>query len=75
MTWFGVLAPAGTPAAIVQQLNKAINRALEQPDVAEKLRSEGGEVLGGSPEKFSNLLRTDVPRWAQIVKASGASLD
>ncbi|WP_287803958.1 tripartite tricarboxylate transporter substrate binding protein [Diaphorobacter sp.] len=75
VTWFGVLAPAGTPAAIVQQLNKAINRALEQPDVAEKLRSEGGEVLGGSPEKFSNLLRTDVPRWAQIVKASGASLD
>ncbi|WP_312564866.1 tripartite tricarboxylate transporter substrate binding protein [Diaphorobacter sp.] len=75
VTWFGILAPAGTPAAIVQQLNKAINRALEQPDVAEKLRSEGGEVLGGSPEKFSNLLRTDVPRWAQIVKASGASLD
>ncbi|WP_313561927.1 tripartite tricarboxylate transporter substrate binding protein [Diaphorobacter nitroreducens] len=75
VTWFGVLAPAGTPVAIVQQLNKAINRALEQPDVAEKLRSEGGEVLGGSPEKFSNLLRTDVPRWAQIVKASGASLD
>ncbi|MDD2545586.1 MAG: tripartite tricarboxylate transporter substrate binding protein [Burkholderiaceae bacterium] len=74
-SWFGVLAPAGTPAAIVQQLNKAINQALVQPDVMEKLRSEGGDVLGGTPEKFSSLLRAEVPRWAKIVKDSGASLD
>ena len=75
VTWFGVLAPAGTPQAIVQQLNKAINDALLVPEVAEKLRSEGGEVLGGSPEKFAALLRAEVPRWARIVKDSGASLD
>jgi len=74
-SWYGVLAPAGTPAAIVQQLNKAINQALTQPDVAEKLRSEGGDVLGGTPEKFSTLLKAEVPRWAKIVKDSGASLD
>ncbi|SFD64908.1 tripartite tricarboxylate transporter substrate binding protein [Paracidovorax konjaci] len=74
-SWFGVLAPAGTPAPIVQQLNKAINQALAQPDVAEKLRSEGGDVLGGTPEKFSALLKAEVPRWAKIVKDSGASLD
>jgi hypothetical protein len=43
--------------------------------VAEKLRSEGCEVLGGSPEKFAALLRAEVPRWARIVKDSGASLD
>jgi tripartite-type tricarboxylate transporter receptor subunit TctC len=75
VTWFGVLAPAGTPAPIVAQLNKAINEALKQPDVAEKLRSEGGEVLGGSPEQFSQLLKAELPRWGQIVKNSGASLD
>ena len=75
VTWFGVLAPAGTPQAIVQQLNKAINDALLVPEVAEKLRSEGGEVLGGSSEKFAALLRAEVPRWARIVKDSGASLD
>jgi len=74
-SWYGVLAPAGTPAAIVQQLNKAINQALAQPDVTEKLRSEGGDVLGGTPEKFSTLLKAEVPRWAKIVKDSGASLD
>jgi tripartite-type tricarboxylate transporter receptor subunit TctC len=75
VTWFGVLAPAGTPAAIVQQLNKAINEALKQPEVAEKLRSEGGDVLGGTPEQFDQLLRAEVPRWGKIVKDSGASLD
>ncbi|MBO9678298.1 tripartite tricarboxylate transporter substrate binding protein [Paenacidovorax monticola] len=75
VTWFGILAPAGTPAPIVAQLNKAINQALVLPDVAEKLRSEGGEVLGGTPEQFGQLLRAEVPRWGKIVKDSGASLD
>ncbi len=75
VSWFGVLAPAGTPAPIIQTLNKAINQALAQPDVAEKLKSEGGDVLGGTPEKFSALLKAEVPRWAKIVKDSGASLD
>ena len=75
VTWFGILAPAGTPAPIVAQLNKAINQALQQPDVADKLRSEGGDVLGGTAEQFSALLKAEVPRWAKIVKDSGASLD
>ena len=75
VTWFGILAPAGTPAPIVQKLNQAVNEALKQPDVAERLRSEGGEVLGGSSEQFSQLLKAELPRWGQIVKNSGASLD
>lgn len=75
VTWFGVLAPANTPSDVVAQLSKAINQALKQPDVAEKLQSEGGEVLGGTPEQFSALLRAEVPRWAKIVKESGATLD
>ncbi|MEG0051743.1 MAG: tripartite tricarboxylate transporter substrate binding protein [Comamonas sp.] len=75
ISWFGILAPAGTSAPIIQKLNQAINQALKQPDVAEKLRSEGGDVLGGSPEQFAQLLRNEIPRWGQIVKKSGASLD
>ena len=75
VTWFGVLAPAGTPAPVVAQLNAAINAALQQPDVADKLRSEGGDVLGGSAERFTDLLRAEVPRWGKIVKDSGASLN
>ena len=75
VTWFGVLAPAGTPAPIVAQLNKAINAALQQPDVADKLRAEGGDVLGGTADQFGALLKAEVPRWGKIVKDSGASLD
>lgn len=75
ITWFGVLAPTGTPAPIVQQLNQAINAALQQPAVAEKLRSEGGDVLGGSAASFANLLQAEVPRWAKIVKDSGAGMN
>ena len=58
-----------------QQLNKAINQALQQADTAERLRFEGGDVLGGSVESFQQLLKTEIPRWAQIVKDSGAGLD
>jgi tripartite-type tricarboxylate transporter receptor subunit TctC len=75
VTWFGILAPAGTPAPIVAQLNKAINQALQHAEVADKLRSEGGDILGGSADQFGQLLRTEVPRWGKIVKDSGASLD
>ncbi|BEP96871.1 tripartite tricarboxylate transporter substrate binding protein (plasmid) [Acidovorax sp. A79] len=75
VTWFGILAPAGTPAPIVAQLNKAINQALQHAEVADKLRSEGGDVLGGPADQFGQLLRTEVPRWGKIVKDSGASLD
>lgn len=74
-TWYGVLAPKGTPDAVVARLNKAVNDALAQPDVIEKLRSEGGDVLGGTSQTFGQLLRTDLPRWGKIVKDSGASLD
>lgn len=75
VSWFGVLAPAGTPAPIVQQLNKAINQALVQPDASERLRYEGGEILGGSAQNFQQLLKAEIPRWARVVKDSGASLD
>lgn len=74
-SWFGVLAPAGTPPAVVKTLNAAINDALKDPIVADKLRGEGGDVLGGTPEQFSQLLRTELPRWARIVKDSGATVE
>lgn len=75
VTWYGILAPAGTPAPIIDQLNKAINAILTHADAAEQLRSEGGDVLGGSAEDFATLLRAEVPRWARIVKESGAHIE
>ena len=75
VTWFGILAPAGTPEAIIKTLNTEINKVLRLPDVAAKLKAEGGETLGGSPEQFSALLKSELPRWSKIVKASGAQID
>src|SRR5437879_4313886 len=59
ITWYGLLAPAGTPAVIIARLNAELNRALATPDVRERLAAEGGEVLGGSPERFASLLKAD----------------
>lgn len=73
--WYGVLAPAGTPAPIIARLNAEITRILQLPEVRERLSSEGGEILGGSPERFASYLKTELAKWSQIVKDSGARVD
>jgi len=75
VSWFGILAPAGTPAAIVKTLNTEINKVLQNPESASKLKADGGEVMGGTPETFAALLKADLPRWGKIVKESGATID
>ena len=74
-TWFGFVAPAGTPKDIVTLLNTEINKALQSPDVKKKLSDQGADVLGGSPETFAATIKSDLARWAPIIKASGATLD
>jgi len=74
-TWYGLLAPAGTPAAIIKRLNAEVNRVLGTPDVSGRLAAEGGEVLGGSPERFASLLKADHAKWGRVVKESGAKVD
>lgn len=74
-TWFGFVVPAGTPGNIVGDLNKNINAVLKQPAVRAKLMSEGGDVLGGTPEQFANLLSKELVRWGKVVKDSGTKLD
>jgi tripartite-type tricarboxylate transporter receptor subunit TctC len=73
--WYGVFAPAGTPKAIVAQLNVEIAKALESKDVQERLALAGCEPFKSSPEQFAQLVRDDLPRWAKIVKDSGATVD
>jgi tripartite-type tricarboxylate transporter receptor subunit TctC len=73
-TWFGVLAPAGTPAAVVTRVNQEIVKVLQLPDVKDKMVDGGGDVATG-PAAFAALLKSDLPRWARIVKESGAKAD
>ena len=75
VTWFGFLAPAGTPKDVVARLNSEFNKALQQPDLRKKLGDEGAEAAGGTPEQFAALIKEDIPRWGKIVKESGARVD
>ena len=74
-TWYGLLAPAGTPASVVSRLNGEVNRALASKEVRERLASEGGEVLGGSPERFAAFLSAEHAKWGRVVRESGAKVD
>jgi len=75
VTWFGILAPAGTPRPIVMQLNTEINKALHDPEVRKAIEKEGGEALGGTPEQFGELIKAEVAAWAPVVRESGAKVD
>ncbi len=74
-TWYGLLAPAGTPAGVVARLNAEVNRVLAQPGVRERLAGEGGEVLGGTPAQFAAFLAAEHAKWARVVADSGAKVD
>ena len=71
-TWHGILAPAATPADIVVKLNAEIARTLAQPAVKERLVGQGLDPVGGTPEQFGAYLKTEISKWAVVVKASGA---
>ncbi len=68
VAWWGVVAPAGTPAAVIAQLNDELVKALKAPDVAEKLAAQGMDVLGSKPEALQRFLQAEISRWAKVVK-------
>jgi tripartite-type tricarboxylate transporter receptor subunit TctC len=71
-TWHGILAPAGTSPEIVVKLNAEIARVLAQPAVKERLVGQGLDPVGGTSEQFGAYLKTEISKWAVVVKASGA---
>ncbi len=70
-TWFGCLAPVGTPADIINKLNAESVRALNAPAVKERMAGMGLFVVANKPEEFAELLKKEIPRWAKVVKDSG----
>jgi tripartite-type tricarboxylate transporter receptor subunit TctC len=75
VTWFGLLAPAGTPKDVIARLNAEFNKALQNPELRKKLGDEGADAAGGTPEQFAALIKDDIPRWGKVVKESGARVD
>ena len=74
-SWFGVLAPAGTPHEIVAKLNGTIAAWLATPEAKEKLLAQGAIAAGGSPDDFARHIDRETVKWATVVKASGAHID
>ncbi|MGZ9005480.1 MAG: Bug family tripartite tricarboxylate transporter substrate binding protein [Burkholderiales bacterium] len=73
--WYGVFVPAGTPPELIARLHKEIVRALAMPDVRERLSSEGAELVGNSPREFDAFVRSELVKWAKVVKLSGAKAE
>ena len=69
--WYGVLAPAATPRAIVERLNGELVRVLKLPDVQQRLRGEAYEVIADTPDQFAAAIRAEIAKWAPIVKQAG----
>jgi len=74
-SWFGILAPAGTPAPVIARLNASILKALADPDVKKKLAEQGAEPHGEKPEQFAEFIRSETEKWGKTVKVSGATAD
>jgi tripartite-type tricarboxylate transporter receptor subunit TctC len=73
--WYGLFAPAGTPHSIVMQLHRAVVAAVNSNDVRDKLARQGAEPLVNDPQQFDAMLKAEIPKWAKIVKDSGATID
>ena len=70
-----MLAPAGTPREIIARANAEIAKGLAMPEMRDKVLGLGAEPVGGSPEDFGAFIKTELPKWAKVVKDSGAKID
>lgn len=74
-TWLGLVAPAGTPKEIVAKLSAEVSRALNAPEVRDRLLAQGVEPVGSTPEQFAARLESEMQRYAAVIKSSGAKID
>ncbi len=74
-TWSGLVAPAGTPRAIVERLNAEVARALQRKDILDRLAADGSEAMGGSPQRFAEHIRAEHAKWGAVIREAGIKLD
>ncbi len=73
--WSGVVAPAGTPATIIDRLNAVINRGLRSPQIEQTLAGVGAQTNPGSPQDFAQFIAAETAKWSAVAKTAGISLD
>ena len=75
LAWYGLLAPAKTPLAIVEQLHRETVRALQAPDLRDMLKNQGAEPVGNSGEQFNLIIKEEIAKWRKLVQALGLKAD
>jgi tripartite-type tricarboxylate transporter receptor subunit TctC len=73
--WYGVFAPAATPPAPIAKINADLNTLLQLPDIREQLAKQGMNAAGGAPERFGNLVKSELARWVRVVNAAKIRAD
>jgi tripartite-type tricarboxylate transporter receptor subunit TctC len=75
VAWFAIVAPAGTPAPVVKQLNAAVNATLKRPDLQQRFAASGVQLTGGEPEALARFMKDESVKWGRVVKSANVSLD
>ena len=73
--WYGILAPAGTPIAVINKLNAEIARLLQDSTVRDRLTTLGFEPVRNSPAQFTALIKSDIAKWEKVVRTAGVRID
>jgi tripartite-type tricarboxylate transporter receptor subunit TctC len=75
VSWFGIVAPAGTPAAVITRLNTELDRIVHQPQIEKRFANIGGEAVGGPPSTLASLIRDEIARWRRVAKEAGIHIE
>jgi tripartite-type tricarboxylate transporter receptor subunit TctC len=75
VSWYGVLAPAGTPAAVITRLNRALDQIVREPETEKRFAAIGGEAVGGPPSTLTSLIHEEIPRWRRVAKEAGIHIE
>jgi tripartite-type tricarboxylate transporter receptor subunit TctC len=75
VAWFGVVAPAGTPAAVIARLSAELDHIVHQSDTAKQFAALGGEPVGGSPASLAALIHAEIPKWIRVSREAGIRVE
>ena len=75
LSWYGILAPAGTPSAVVTRLNTELNRIVHEPQIEKRFADIGGEAIGGPPSTLASLIHDEIARWRRVAKEAGIHIE
>ncbi len=75
LSWYGILAPAGTPSAVITRLNTELDRIVHEPQIQKRFADIGGEAVGGPPSTLASLIHDEIARWRQVAKEAGIHIE